>query len=173
VPDLVPNLGVFWYFFTEMFEHFRTFFTYVFQINAFIYTIPLSLRLRNDPVINLFLQMGLIACLKSYPSVGETGLYLSFLPIFAYLFPFMRNTIVYSVMLIVSTILAPIMFYLWLGSGGGNANFYFAITLVYTIGQIFLMVDIFYANLKREFIKTNGIKVPKNKDGSFAAFSLE
>lgn len=46
VPDLTPNMGVFWYFFTEMFEHFRTFFICVFQINAFIYTLPLAIRLR-------------------------------------------------------------------------------------------------------------------------------
>lgn len=173
VPDLIPNLGVFWYFFTEMFEHFRLFFTYVFQINVFIYTIPLTIRLRNDPIVNIFIQLGLISCLKSYPSVGETGFYLSFLPLLSYLFAYMRNIIVYSVMLIVSTILAPIMFYLWLGGGGGNANFYFAITLVYSIGQIFLLVDIFYASLKREFIKTNGAKIPKAKNGASGVFSLE
>lgn len=173
VPDLIPNLGLFWYFFTEMFEHFRLFFTCVFQINVFIFTIPLAVRLKNDPVVNLFIQLGLIACLKSYPSIGDTGFCLSLLPILAYLFPLMRNFIVYTGMLVVSSILAPIMFYLWLGGGGGNANFYFAITLVYSIGQIFLLVDIFYANLKREFIKTNGPYVPKNKSGAMAVFSLE
>ena len=46
VPDLTPNLGVFWYFFTEMFEHFRAFFICVFQIHAFLYTIPLAVKLR-------------------------------------------------------------------------------------------------------------------------------
>jgi phosphatidylinositol glycan class U len=76
-------------------------------------------------------------------------------------------------MLLASTVLAPIMFYLWLGSGGGNANFYFAITLVSSVGQIFLLVDVLYANLKSEFIKTNGAEIPKLKDGSLAAFSLE
>ena len=58
------------------------------------------------------------------------------------------------------------MFYLWNGSGGGNANFYFAITLVYSCGLIFLIVDIFYALLKREFIKMNGVEIPMNKSGT-------
>ena len=49
VPDLSPNLGVFWYFFTEMFEHFRSFFICVFQIHAFLYTVPLAVKLRYDP----------------------------------------------------------------------------------------------------------------------------
>ena len=76
-------------------------------------------------------------------------------------------------MLLASTVLAPIMFYLWLGSGGGNANFYFAITLVSSVGQIFLLVDVLYANLKREFIKKNGACIPKSKNGMAALFALE
>jgi GPI-anchor transamidase subunit U len=173
VPDLQPNLGLFWYFFTEMFEHFRLFFTYVFQLNAFIYAIPLAIRLRDEPIVNIFVQMGFSSILKSYPSIGETGLYLSLLPTVAFLFPLMRNFLVYSVMLITSTVLSPVMLYLWLGSGGGNANFYFAITLVYSIGQIFLLVDVLYAYLKREFIKRNGMHVPKDSSNKAALFLLE
>lgn len=173
VPDLVPNLGLFWYFFTEMFDHFRTFFTYVFQMNAFIYAIPLTIRLRNDPIINLILQIGFLSVLKSYPNVGETGFYLAFLPVTAYLFQLMRNFLVYSCMLVFSTILAPVMLYLWLGSGGGNANFYFAITIVYSVGQMFLLADILYAHLKREFIKSNSADVPKSKKNSLAILALD
>ena len=47
VPDLTPNVGLFWYFFTEAFEHFRVFFLCVFQINAFLYVLPLSVRFRS------------------------------------------------------------------------------------------------------------------------------
>ena len=173
VPDLVPNLGLFWYFFTEMFDHFRTFFTFVFQINAFIYAIPMTIRLRHDPVVDLLLQVSFLTILKSYPNVGETGFYLSLLPVLAFLFPMMRNFLVYSCMILFSTILAPVMYYLWLGSGGGNANFYYAITIVFSVGQVFLLVDLLYAHLKRDFIKTNGADAPKNKDGSMALLTLE
>uniref|UniRef100_A0A8B9S8U5 Phosphatidylinositol glycan anchor biosynthesis class U n=1 Tax=Apteryx owenii TaxID=8824 RepID=A0A8B9S8U5_APTOW len=48
VPDLTPNIGLFWYFFAEMFEHFSLFFVCVFQINVFFYTIPLAVKL-NPP----------------------------------------------------------------------------------------------------------------------------
>jgi len=173
VPDLVPNLGVFWYFFTEMFDHFRLFYTYVFQFNVLLYAVPVSIRLRHSPIISILIQIGLISTLKSYPSIGETGLFLSLLPMTAYLFPLVRNFLIYSVMLVASVVLAPIMFYLWVGSGGGNANFYFAITLVYSIGLIFLIVDLFYALLKREFIQLNGSEMPMTKDGSKANLILE
>ena len=33
VPELTPNMGLFWYFFTEMFEHFRVFFVCTFQVS--------------------------------------------------------------------------------------------------------------------------------------------
>jgi len=58
VSDLAPNVGVFWYFFTEVFDHFRTFFVFVFQIHAFIYVAPMTIRLRQRP---LFLAYSLLA----------------------------------------------------------------------------------------------------------------
>eukprot|EP00088_Acartia_fossae_P048873 TRINITY_DN5345_c0_g1_i2.p1 TRINITY_DN5345_c0_g1~~TRINITY_DN5345_c0_g1_i2.p1 ORF type:complete len:337 (-),score=30.97 TRINITY_DN5345_c0_g1_i2:174-1184(-) len=45
VPELTPNMGIYWYFFTEMFEHFRSFFLGTFQLNLLMYCIPLSIRL--------------------------------------------------------------------------------------------------------------------------------
>ena len=32
LPDLTPNPGLWWYFFTEMFDHFRAFFLMVFSV---------------------------------------------------------------------------------------------------------------------------------------------
>jgi hypothetical protein len=32
LPDLTPNPGLWWYFFTEMFDHFRPFFLMVFSV---------------------------------------------------------------------------------------------------------------------------------------------
>src|SRR6266850_2601185 len=34
LPDLTPNPGLWWYFFTEMFDHFRPFFLMVFSVSA-------------------------------------------------------------------------------------------------------------------------------------------
>jgi hypothetical protein len=35
ITDLTPNVGLSWYFFTEMFDHFRPFFTFVFQVRLY------------------------------------------------------------------------------------------------------------------------------------------
>ncbi|KAI2663859.1 Phosphatidylinositol glycan anchor biosynthesis class U protein [Labeo rohita] len=69
VPDLTPNIGLFWYFFAEMFEHFRLFFICVFQINVFFYTIPLSIKLKEHPVFLIFMQIAIISIFKSYPTI--------------------------------------------------------------------------------------------------------
>ena len=45
--DLQPNIGLFWYYFTEIFTHFRVFFLFVFQYHLFIYFIPLTWRLKS------------------------------------------------------------------------------------------------------------------------------
>lgn len=79
VTDLTPNVGVFWYFFTEMFDHFREFFLWTFQINAFIYTIPLAITLRRNPYIVFFLQLVLLSILKPYPSISDLAIYLPLL----------------------------------------------------------------------------------------------
>jgi len=173
VPDLQPNMGLFWYFFTEIFDHFRDFFTYIFQLNTFLYLIPLSIRLKDNPVVLIFLQIGLISVLKSYPCIADAGLYLTLLPTFTYLFKFMRNLLIYSCMFLAATVLAPIMWHIWIVSGSGNANFYFAITLVYSVAQMFLLVDVLFAYLKREYIKVNGQVVPIDSDGKPALFAIE
>ena len=48
----------------------------------------------------------------------------------------MRNNFVVCVMYIVCTVLAPILWHLWIYAGSANANFYFAITLVYSTAQV-------------------------------------
>lgn len=87
IPDLQPNIGLFWYFFTEMFEHFRALFISAFQINVtFLYLIPLSIRFRKDPLLLAASLIILTAIFKSYPSLGDIGFCLSLIPIWTYLF---------------------------------------------------------------------------------------
>lgn len=87
VPDLRPNIGLYWYFFTEMFEHFRLLFITLFQLNvSFLYIVPLALRLRHDPMLLAFSYLTITAIFKSYPCIGDVGLYMSLLPLWKHLF---------------------------------------------------------------------------------------
>jgi len=156
-PDLRPNIGLFWYFFIEMFEHFRSLFIYSFQINAtLLYLIPLSIRFRNDPMILATSLLSLIATFKSYPCLGDVGFVLALLPCWKHLYNYLQQSFIIGCGFLVTTALAPIFWYLWIYSGSANANFYFGVTLAFATVQIFLITDILFAYIKREFALIHG-----------------
>ncbi|XP_043098876.1 phosphatidylinositol glycan anchor biosynthesis class U protein [Puntigrus tetrazona] len=172
VPDLTPNIGLFWYFFAEMFEHFRLFFICVFQINVFFYTIPLSIKLKEHPVFLIFMQIAIISIFKSYPTVGDVALYMAFLPAWSHLYRFLRNIFLVSCVLLACSALFPVLWHLWIYAGSANSNFYYAITLLFNFGQILLVSDYFYAYLRREHHLTHGLYL-KKKDGTEATLVLK
>lgn len=86
VSDLTPNIGLFWYFFAEMFDHFRTFFIWVFQINYFLYLIPLTLKLNENPYFLFMITLINHSIFKPYPTVSDFALYLCMLPQWSHLF---------------------------------------------------------------------------------------
>jgi len=164
VPELTPNMGLFWYFFTEMFEHFRVFFVCTFQINCFVYVYPLASRLKSKPFLLSLSLIALTAIFKSYPSYGDVGFYIALLPTVSYLFPYMKQSFIVANTLVATTILGPVLYQLWIYNGSANANFFFAITLVFSTAQIFLVTDLLFAHVKREFYLINGYKAIKPND---------
>lgn len=158
VPDLKPNIGLFWYFFTEMFEHFRPLFLCSFQINATIlYLTALSIRLRKEPVLLATTLTALNAIFKSYPSVGDVGFYLALLPMWKHLFQFMQQGFIVTCFFVGCSAFAPTVWHLWIYSGSANANFYFGVTLAFATTQIFLVTDLLFAYIKRDFMLKHGI----------------
>ena len=87
LPDLTPNVGLWWYFFIEMFDSFREFFLGVFWLHLGGYVGGLSIRLRKQPLFVITTLMGIFAVFKPYPSVGDTGVYLSMLMLYRHVFP--------------------------------------------------------------------------------------
>ncbi|ELW69580.1 Phosphatidylinositol glycan anchor biosynthesis class U protein [Tupaia chinensis] len=172
VPDLTPNIGLFWYFFAEMFEHFSLFFVCVFQINVFFYTIPLAIKLKEHPIFFMFIQIAIISIFKSYPTVGDVALYMAFFPVWNHLYRFLRNIFVLACIIIVCSLLFPVLWHLWIYAGSANSNFFYAITLTFNVGQILLISDYFYAFLRREYYLTHGLYLTA-KDGTEAMLVLK
>lgn len=77
VDDLSPNAGLVWYFFVEMFPHFRAFFIMVVNLHMLSYTVPALLHWRRDPLFATTVLVGIHALFQTYPSVGDTALYLA------------------------------------------------------------------------------------------------
>ncbi|KAJ3648327.1 hypothetical protein Zmor_020138 [Zophobas morio] len=172
VPDLQPNIGLFWYFFTEMFDHFRELFICSFQINATVlYLIPLSVKFRNDPFLLTTAVLFLVAIFKSYPCLGDIGFVMSLFPCFMHLFMYAQQGFLVGVIFLITSALGPILWHLWIYSNSANANFYFGVTLAFAIAEIFLVTDILFAYMKREFCLKYGSE--RKIDGKEAILMLE
>ncbi|KAI8364651.1 GPI transamidase subunit PIG-U [Radiomyces spectabilis] len=150
--DLTPNVGMFWYFFIEMFEQFRSFFMITFQFHAFIFVAPLCIKLsRHNPLFVLTVLCGVMGIFKSYPSAGDASMYLALIPLHDELLKYCRYGFLITNLFLYSSVLSPIFWHLWIYAGSGNANFFYAITLVYNLGQVLFIIDLVYAALRRDF----------------------
>lgn len=77
LPDLTPNPGLWWYFFTEMFDAFRSFFLGVFWLHMLAYSVPFTVRLRAQPLAAVIAMLGVLAIFQPYANVGEVGAWLA------------------------------------------------------------------------------------------------
>ncbi|KAF3340461.1 phosphatidylinositol glycan anchor biosynthesis class U protein-like protein [Carex littledalei] len=150
VEDLTPNIGVLWYFFAEVFEFFRDFFLIVFHVNILFMVLPLAIRLKHRPCFLAFVYVAIVAMLKSYPSVGDSALYLGLLGLFASELADMQFSFFLFFGYIGVTLLSPVMHNLWIWRGTGNANFYFATGLAYACLQTVLVVESVSSMLKHD-----------------------
>ena len=168
VPDLTPNVGLWWYFFIEIFDSFRAFFLGVFWLHLAGYVGGLTLRLRKQPLFVVTSLLGLFAIFKPYPSISDVSLYLAFLPLYKHVFPrklssllgdllqadigaVMRYAFIASSVLLYASLLGPAFYYLWIYAGSGNANFFYAITLVWSLGLAMFVGDSLFAVLRDEW----------------------
>ncbi|KAF8453521.1 GPI transamidase subunit PIG-U [Terfezia claveryi] len=151
LPDLTPNVGLWWYFFIEMFDPFREFFLCVFQLHLLIYAPGLTIRLRKQPLFVCITMLGILSIFKSYPSIGDTALYLSLLPLYRHIIPLMRYSFVVTSAILYATLLGPAFYHLWIYAGSGNANFFYAITLVWSLSVTLVVADALFAVLREEW----------------------
>ncbi|KAF2632759.1 PIG-U-domain-containing protein [Macroventuria anomochaeta] len=148
--DLTPNVGLWWYFFIEMFDSFREFFLGVFWLHAASYMPGLTIRLHKQPLFVACTLTGIFAVFIPYPSIADAALYLSLVPLFRHLFPLMRYTFLASAAVLYASFLGPAFYHLWIYAGSGNANFFYAITLVWSLGLSVIVGDSLFAALRDE-----------------------
>lgn len=99
VPDLTPNVGLWWYFFIEMFDSFREFFLGVFWLHLASYVGGLTVRLRRQPLFIITSLLGVFAVFKPYPSISDASLYFALLPLYRHLFPCEYSSITHDLSL--------------------------------------------------------------------------
>lgn len=148
LPDLTPNPGLWWYFFTEMFDHFRPFFLMVFSVHLFIYIIPICIKFQHDALYASFLLLGILGTFKAYLTLADPGLFLSMFAIFPEVYPYLRHPIVTTLLHTHASLLLPLFHALWVTEGRGNANFYYAASLVMGVAGGAGVIDACFAGMR-------------------------
>ena len=145
--DQTPNLGLHWYLFTTMFDQFRLF--YVVALNAIPLALsaPLTLRFADDPLVAMALCLMVISTCAPYPTASDFVTYISLLSVIA--MDDRGNPLVYvkygAVIaggFLYVALLSPLTWYMWIHTRVANANFYYAITLVYACTQTLLATQV-------------------------------
>ena len=139
VDELTPNIGLLWYLFTEMFADFLPFYRFSIPCFALALVAPLTLKFRRRPLFLLWLLLSLITVFRSYPSVAELALQMTLLTFLLTELSKLSYKLFLFTTLCFLAILAYIFHYIWLYSGTGNANFYFAICIVLGAVEISLV----------------------------------
>lgn len=110
--------------------------------------------------------MGVLAVFKPYPTLSDPGLFLSLFSIFPEIYPCQRNypfyvyayltcphldlrhPIVTALIHLHASLLLPLFNSLWQRQGTGNANFFYASTLVFGVGNGGALLDAVWAGLR-------------------------
>ncbi|EDO19248.1 hypothetical protein Kpol_1050p108 [Vanderwaltozyma polyspora DSM 70294] len=150
---LSPNLGLWWYFFIEMFDVFIPFYHSVFNLFVVSFVTPFTIRFYKQPLYAFILSIGWITLTKPYPTLGDCGFFLGFIPFFSPIFGYMKYSAFTTLLFLHAMVLSPIFYHLWVDLGSANSNFFYAISLVYALAIASLIVDLIWAMLRMEYDK--------------------
>ncbi|TIA90428.1 hypothetical protein E3P99_01579 [Wallemia hederae] len=156
VTDLTPNTGLFWYLLVEMFEQFKGFFTAVLQAHTVVYVPSVCIFLSHRPTLAYTFLAGTLAIFKSYPCMADVNVLVALLPLFSDLFEHARHPVFVAALTVTAAGLLPLFRYLWLRVVTGNANFYYASTLLWTFSNGLVLTELLYAEARRMFVERQG-----------------
>jgi phosphatidylinositol glycan class U len=138
--DLTPNIGLWWYFFTEVFTEFQPFFLFVFHSFALVLMVPMAVRFRSRPLFVCWVQLFVSCMFRPYACVGDMVPWMVLLPLLQQQLASLklRMFLVNSFMLLL--VLGPAMWHQWIVVDSANANFFYSITLLLGVWYtVFLM----------------------------------
>lgn len=161
---ITPNLGLWWYFFTEIFDFFNNFYLSIFNIYGFIFVIPLSMRFifasnKMNLIFVLWLIIGLTNFSKAYPILTDYSLFYSSIFLFKDYYTNLKfKPIVSYIALFVVLLQSPTFYIVWMSLSSGNANFFYAIGLALNLLQSLILSDFIWAFVQSEYYLLHPMK---------------
>jgi len=135
------------------------------QLHNLVYLAPLCLRFKAEPLTNILILLGITSTWKSYPQLGDHAAWTALLACFPEIVPCkptvyltcsryrvliadLRHPLFTASVHLYTSILLPLLHSLWLLTGAGNANFFYAATMVYGLNASLAVVDVVSAAFK-------------------------
>ncbi|KAI8476908.1 MAG: GPI transamidase subunit PIG-U-domain-containing protein, partial [Monoraphidium minutum] len=142
VDDYTPNIGLFWYFLTELFNDFRPFFKFVLHSHAPILAAPLALRFPARPLLVAWALLLAGAALRPYPSAGDLAPWMALGPLaLAPQVARLRSGLLLTNGLLLLAVLGPAMWTQWIIVDAANPNFFYAINLLLGVFYVLVLVQ--------------------------------
>ncbi|CAA99928.2 GPI transamidase component GAB1 [Caenorhabditis elegans] len=168
--SIQPNSGLYWYFFVQIFEHFRSFYTMSFVVLYFFMPIPITFLIRKDTILHFTIIGFLVSIFFPYPTLNQVSLLLAFLPVHDVYKKHFRYTILIAGTIVSTVFLMPVMWHMWIVSSSGNANFFFGTTIVYNVALINLVMDMIFVYSRRQIDLEYSDALKKNTKMDFAFY---
>jgi hypothetical protein len=128
--DYTPNIGLWWYFFTEMFAAFRPFFLFVFHSFAVIFAVPVAIRFSSRPLFVAWVQLFVSCMFKPYQTVGDMVPWMALLPLLQQQLQCVKAGLFFVNSFVLLLVLGPAMWHQWINVDAANSNFFYSITLL-------------------------------------------
>jgi len=142
VADYTPNIGLFWYFLTELFEAFRPFFKFVLHSHAVILAAPLALRFPRRPLFVAWALLLITVALQPYPSAGDAAVWMLLAPLaLAQQVRQLRTALFLVNAFVLLCVLGPSMWHQWIVVDAANPNFFYSITLLLGVFHVVVLVQ--------------------------------
>ncbi|KFH09446.1 GPI transamidase subunit PIG-U protein [Toxoplasma gondii VAND] len=141
VRDLGPNLGIFWYIFSLIFERYRLLFVMIFQGHCFILVVPLFVRMFRYPLA--YCQVVIAIALLFQPSfcISDSAFLVSLLISRWHIVERKVAFVKLIVVAFVAVSIYPVTTELWLGRNTGNPNFVYNIQIIFQVFMGFLILE--------------------------------
>jgi hypothetical protein len=138
--DLTPNMGMWWYFFTEVFTEFQPFFLFVFHSFSLSLLVPMAIRFPQRPLFVTWVQLFMTCMFRPYACVGDMVPWLALLPLLQQQLQSLKLKMFLINSFVLLMVLGPAMWHQWIVLDSANANFFYSITLLLGVwNTVFLL----------------------------------
>mmetsp|Transcript_7925 Transcript_7925/g.13118 ORF Transcript_7925/g.13118 Transcript_7925/m.13118 type:complete len:610 (-) Transcript_7925:970-2799(-) len=146
-----PSMGLHWYFFVQMFDRFRSYFTLFVAGVPAIFVIPLTIRLHRYPSVLAAAFQLLWAIFRPTATIHTLTLGLLLAMLNPRTIARMRNASLISLFALPVPVLLFITFHrMWLVMGNGNPNYIFFQCFAYGLFVSTITLDFITATVKRD-----------------------